>query len=113
MAHCLWDSYEVHNKIHLAKWELVTLKKEYGGLSIPNLRDLNLCLLGTSVKRLMTNDNRIWKDLIQRKYLPNAVNIFEATDRVSSPYWKDILWAAKAVKFGYRWVVGNGRKIRF
>ena len=23
------------------------------------------------------------------------------------------MWAAKALKFGYRWVVGNGRKTRF
>lgn len=41
MAHCLWDSYEGHNKIHLANWDLVSMKKEYGGVSVPNLKDLN------------------------------------------------------------------------
>lgn len=31
----------------------------------------------------------------------NAVNIFDA-----------ILWVSKAVKFGYRWVLGNGERMR-
>jgi hypothetical protein len=45
MAHCLWDNYDGHKKYHLANWGLVTLKKEYGGLGIPNLRDLNIYML--------------------------------------------------------------------
>lgn len=36
MAHCLWDKkYDGHKKYHLANWDLVTMKKEYGGLGIP------------------------------------------------------------------------------
>ena len=30
-----------------------------------------------------------------------------------STFWKGVLWAAQALKFGYRWKVGDGRKIRF
>ena len=51
MAHCLWDNYEGHFKYHLANWALVSQKKEYGGLGIPNLAEMNLCLLASWVKR--------------------------------------------------------------
>jgi hypothetical protein len=44
MAHCLWDNYEGHCKYHLARLELVAMKKEYGGLGISNIRELNICL---------------------------------------------------------------------
>ena len=30
-----------------------------------------------------------------------------------SVFWRDVLWAAQALKFGYRWVVGDGTKVRF
>lgn len=39
MAHCLWDNYEDHHKYHLANWEMMAMKKGFGGLGIPNLRD--------------------------------------------------------------------------
>jgi hypothetical protein len=46
MGHCLWNNDGDSHKFHLANWQLVSMKKEYGGLEVPNLRDLNTCLLG-------------------------------------------------------------------
>ena len=43
----LWNDYEGHGKIHLANWHLVSMKKEFGGLAIPNVKDLNMTLLGS------------------------------------------------------------------
>jgi hypothetical protein len=51
MSNCFWDNYEGHRKLHLANWHLICMKKEYGGLGVPELRDLNLCLLMSWVKR--------------------------------------------------------------
>jgi hypothetical protein len=45
MAHCLWNSNSVCHRYHLASCQCVTMKKEYGGLGIPNMRELNLFLL--------------------------------------------------------------------
>lgn len=42
-AHCLWNDFEGHRKLHLANWSLVSMKKDFGGLGIPNLRIL-ICL---------------------------------------------------------------------
>jgi hypothetical protein len=46
MANCFWDDYEGHKKRHLANWHLICMKKELG---IPQLKYLNLCLLGSWV----------------------------------------------------------------
>jgi hypothetical protein len=37
---------------------------------------------------------------------------FSSTTNIS-PFWKGVMWAAKAAKMGYQWKVGDGRKIRF
>jgi hypothetical protein len=38
MANCMWDDYEGHGKIHLANWQMVSMKKEYGELGGPELK---------------------------------------------------------------------------
>jgi hypothetical protein len=40
-------------------------------------------------------------------------NIFCCCPRNSSPFWKGVVWAAKAAKLGFRWHIGNDRKVRF
>jgi hypothetical protein len=50
MVHCFWDSYEGHKKMHLANWHLICMKKKHGGLGVPDIKDLNLCLLGHGLK---------------------------------------------------------------
>jgi hypothetical protein len=59
MAHCLWDNYEDHHRYHLANWGLVSQKKEYGGLGIPNLAEMNMCLLASWVKSYHLDDNKL------------------------------------------------------
>ena len=113
MANCLWNDFEGHRKIHLANWQLVCMKKEFGGLGIPNIRDLNTCLLGSWVKRFMQTEDRLWKQIVGQKYLSSAPNIFCADNTDTSNFWKGVMWAAQAVKFGHRWVVGDGQKIKF
>jgi hypothetical protein len=61
---CLWNDYEGHGKIHLANWHLVSMKKEFGGLGIPNLRDLNMALLGSWVKRFIKGEGKLWHRLL-------------------------------------------------
>jgi hypothetical protein len=51
MAHCLWNDFEGNMKLHLANWSLVYMKKEFGGLGIPNLKEVNMCLLGSWGKK--------------------------------------------------------------
>jgi hypothetical protein len=51
LANCLWnDDVECHIN-HLTSWQHVTREKELGGLGVPSLRELNLYLLGSRVRR--------------------------------------------------------------
>jgi hypothetical protein len=47
MSNCLWNDSEGNHKYHLVNWDNVSMCREYGGLGIPNLRDLNICLLAS------------------------------------------------------------------
>jgi len=68
MANFLWDDCENNHRYHLANWELVSMHKDFGGLGIPNLRDLNLCLLASWLKRYNVDRDKLWKELIDFKY---------------------------------------------
>jgi hypothetical protein len=113
MAHCLWDDYEGNHKYHLANWGMVAQKIEYGGLGIPNLAEMNLCLLASWVRRYQMDGHKLWKQIIDHKYRTDAPNIFSCPEQGLSPFWKGVMWAARAAKMGYQWKVGNGRKIKF
>jgi hypothetical protein len=109
----MWNDYEGHSKIHLANWHLVSMKKEYMGLGVPNLRDLNMALLGSWVKRFLKDEGKLWHSIIQQKYVRHGTNIFCLPHSQPFNFWNGVLWAAKSLKFGFRWSVGDGSKIRF
>jgi hypothetical protein len=59
IANYLWSDVEGNKKIHLANWPSICQKKEFGGLGIPNLQDLNICLLGSWIKRYIQAEGEI------------------------------------------------------
>jgi hypothetical protein len=101
------------HKYHLANWQFIAQKKEFRGLGAPDLRDLNLCLLASWIQRYHDSEGKLWRAIIDAKYNPKSPNIFCCNDRIGSPFWKGVLWATKAAKMGYRWKIGDGRKVRF
>jgi hypothetical protein len=113
MANFFWNDLGNNHKYHLSNWGSLTQKKEVGGLGIPDLRDLNVCLLASWVQRLYSKDQKMWKFVVKNKYHPNSSNISCCVDRQSSSFWKGVLWAAKVAKMGFRWNIGNGKRIRF
>jgi hypothetical protein len=112
MTNCFWDDYEGHRKLHLANWHMICMKRLYGGLGVPNLKDFNLCLLGSWVKRYIKDENKIWRKVVDMKYCSRN-SIFYADQNGASSFWKGVMLAAKALKFEYIWNVGNGEKILF
>jgi hypothetical protein len=82
-------------------------------MGILDLRDLNLCLLASWIQRYYDPTPKLWKDIVDSKYHPNSPNWFCCDDRQGYPFWKGVMWTAKAAKMGYRWKIGNGRRVRF
>jgi len=88
-------------------------KKDVGGLGIPDMRSLNLALLGSWIFRYQLNNNAIWKNIVDFKYKTKDPNVFCCPNVGTSPFWKGVMWAMQAAHMGIKWVIGDGRKIRF
>jgi hypothetical protein len=61
-------------------------RKNLGGLGIPSLADMNMCLLASWIKRYHLNDNKLWKQIIDHKYNVNEPNIFSWSPAGASPF---------------------------
>jgi hypothetical protein len=72
-----------------------------------------MCLLASWIKRYHLDNNKIWKQIIDYKYRVDEPNLFYCPTTGASPFWKGVMWAAKAARIGFQWQVGNGRKIKF
>src|SRR4051812_12418513 len=60
----------------------------------------------------MFDKGKIWKTIVDNKYKP-VPNIFYIQDKDASTFWKGVVWASKAAKFGYKWALGDDNKIKF
>lgn len=90
------------------------MKKEYGDLGIPNLQALNICLMGSWIKRYSEGEGKLQRKVIHHKYNTDKPNIFNCSaTTTSSRFWKGVMGVAKAVKIHFRWNMGNGAKVRF
>jgi len=49
------------SKYHLSNWQSLAQKKDFGGWDIPDLRNINLCLLASWINRYHLSDHVIWK----------------------------------------------------
>jgi hypothetical protein len=112
MSNCFQDDYEGHRKLHLANWHMICMKKEYGGFGIRQIKDLNLCLLRSWVRRYSQDEGKLWRNIVDRKYCRKG-NIFCSDKTHACPFWKGVILATQAVKMGYKWVVRSGVKIKF
>jgi hypothetical protein len=82
-------------------------------MGIPDLIDLNLCLLASWVQRYHEAGPKFWRAIIDSKYQNCYPNTFWCRDKNTSPFWKGVLWADKAAKMGFRWSIGNRKRVRF
>lgn len=77
------------------------------------MRSLNLALLGAWIFRYHLNSNAIWRSIVDFKYKTDDPNVLCCPTVGASPFWKGVLWAVQAAHMGIRWVIGDGRKVRF
>jgi hypothetical protein len=99
-------------KLHLANWNLACMPKAQGELGIPCLRDVNIYLLASWLKRYSDTKDRLWNNIFDSKYNTPSPNISIVREASASRVFKGSMWAARSVHFGYRWIVGDGEKIR-
>ena len=113
MDHFFWGDQGDEHKYHLAKWGMISQKKEFGGLGIPNLREFNMSLLASWEKRYFMDSDKNWVRLIDHKYRTNNPNLLWSRQGVGSPFWKGVTWAFEGIRPFFRWNLGNGNKVSF
>jgi hypothetical protein len=86
MANFFWNDQQNRHKYHLSNIYSLTQKKEFGGIGIPDLRDLNLCLLASWVQRYQDGEGKLWREVVDFKYSTCSPNIFCCRDRNTSPF---------------------------
>jgi hypothetical protein len=80
---------------------------------LPDLREMNLCLLGSWIRRYVMDRYQIWKLWIDFKYRTGNSNILTCSDLGASNFWKGVMWAARTTKMGYKWKAGMVLKLDF
>lgn len=76
MAHFFCNNQEDNKKYHLANWQLVAQKKEFGGLGVPDLQLLNLCPLASWIARYHKSSDSMWRRIVDDKYKTIEPNMF-------------------------------------
>lgn len=61
MAHFFGGNLGDDHKYHFANWGLVSRKKDFGGLGVPNLRDFNMAMLASWGKKIFCCRPNDWK----------------------------------------------------
>ena len=65
----LWGSTKEKRRLHLVRWDTVTLPKELGGLGLHNIKDRNNALLAKLCWELACEQEAPWAKMLVAKYL--------------------------------------------
>lgn len=89
------------------------MSKDEGGIGMRDLRSFNTALLAKQVWRLATNPDSFLGKFLKGKYFPRT-SVWEAKSGPNSSFtWRSILSARDLVVDGSRWLVGEGKEVRF
>lgn len=98
--------------IRWLSWSNMSMPKCEGGLGFRNLHGFNLALLGKHCWHFIHNPGSLIARIFKARYYPHN-SLFEATRGGGASYIWSGLWQAKEeLKHGFRWVIGNGEKIK-
>ena len=75
-------------KYHLAHWGLVA-RIFFGGLGVPNLRELNMSLLASWASWYFAGGDKNWLILLDHKYNTCKPNLLWSKPNVGSPFSKE------------------------
>jgi hypothetical protein len=69
--------------------------------------------LGSWIRRYQADSSKLWNEVIDLKYKTSKPNILYTNDNKASKFFKCFMWVAKAAKMGFRWRVGDEKKVMF
>jgi hypothetical protein len=102
MTNFFWNDQEDKHRYHLPNIGSLTQKKKFGGLGIPNLRDLTYVCWHPGSRGIMIG-RASYGDLLYMTSIQLVLLICsDVVTRTAPPSGKGVMWAAAATKIGYR-----------
>lgn len=106
-----WGEDEDTRKVHWDAWDIITRKKNDGGVGFKDTRLMNQALLARQCWRIINKPESLCAKLLKSIYYPNG----NFTDTVfrgdASPAWRGIEHGLELLKEGMIWRIGNGEKV--
>ncbi|GKV42563.1 hypothetical protein SLEP1_g49947 [Rubroshorea leprosula] len=107
----LWGSDLDHRKLHLVKWEQVSLPKCLGGLGIRSAKEANTTAMAKLNWRLFTEEDKLWNMVLKRKY--NISSRPSTLPSNGSPVINSIRKGNNLFLKGIKWTPLDGNDISF
>ncbi len=95
------------------RWDEVCKTKENGGAGIRKAEDINVALQMKLLWKIMAEPDNMWVNIIREKYLKQASLWDYKKSGSTSWQWGKLITLRKQFKQGLKWVVGDGKAIRF
>jgi hypothetical protein len=67
----------------------------FSGLGVLNLQDLNICVVGSWIKRYINGEGSLWKRVVDAKYNTKDPIILCCQDLSPSVFWKGMMWDSR------------------
>lgn len=108
-----WGTKSSNTKsIHWLSWSNMGMAKGEGGLGFRDLYGFNLALLGKICWNFLSKPSSLVARVYKARYFSNT-SLFEANRGGGVSFIWSGLWQAKeALKNGFKWVLGDGKRIR-
>jgi hypothetical protein len=107
-----WQSDEHKRKYRLARWSILCLPRDQGGIEIHNLELKNMALLSKWMYRLLTTDGT-WQEILRNKYLGTKPLVQVQWKSGDSHFWAGLMKVKNEfLKFG-TFTIKDGSQIRF
>lgn len=108
-----WGQQGEERKLALIGWEKLCNSKDSGGVGMRDLGAFNLALLAKQCWQLVDNPLSFAATVLRGKYFPRST-FWEASIPPNTSYtWRSIMSARELLKEGSRWILGDGRTVRF
>lgn len=100
--------------MHLINWKRVCTPKQWGGLGLRTMRDMNQVSMMKEGWNLISNKDYMWVEVIKSNYICGRSPIPRInTDMPGSNFWRGICHSWKGVESKLIWRIGPGAMINF
>lgn len=111
-AKFFWQGAKDNFKYHMAKWIVVCMPKDQGGVGIINTYIMNQCLMTKWIWRIEKGSEDLWYRLIKAKYLKSG-SFFGSPNQGVSLFWRNLHKVKHMFQWGAEYNVHKGYTVRF